>query len=175
MKIRSSIKRQLLRQVLIKGTILAICGVLILLFAGIFIPSNWLQWIGPFLIIISLLLITLGLYPYQQLKKLETKPHEITLIDEHHILFSWKQNLRLIIPLNSIDKMEDIELDNQYGIALFLKNQGLNTIKVSDPNFSLKKFQKLCQEKYGCDLFLPYFSKRSFDLLQEHFIDSKLS
>jgi hypothetical protein len=161
-KLRSSINSDLLRFALIRGSIFAICGVVILLFAGVFLPAKELGVSGPFLVVTALLFITLGLYPYQQLKKLQTTPHEILLIDEENILFSWKRKSALMIPLKSIAKIEQVNKAYEYGIGIYLKNHDLSELEVNQATFNLKKFYVNSNKKYGCDLFLPFFSKNSF-------------
>lgn len=168
MKLRSSIKPQILHTALIQGTILATMGMAILIFSGVFLPPEQLKFLGPFAILIALLLITLGLYPFQQLKKLETSPHEILFSSENHFLFSWKRKPLFIVSLETIEHLSYLCSGNQYGIAIVLKREGQRGITVCDPNFDLTKFQSSSQKKYECDLFLPFFTRRSFEELERY-------
>lgn len=165
MKIRSSIKTDLLRIVMLRGTILAAIGCLSLIFSGIFLPLNTLQFFGAPIVLSSILLITVSFYPYQKLKKLEITPHEITILDDQQFLFSWKKKPTFIVPFREIEKLINIDLAGQYGIGLFLKESAIKEITVVDPDFDILKFKASCEKNYKCNLFLPYFSKKSFELL----------
>lgn len=164
MKLRSSIKTTLLYSSLIRGTFLAGIGILALLFFGIFIPIDSLKIYGPFIVLISLLFISIGLYPYQKLKQLELKPHEI-LLNEDHFLFAWKRKPTIIVPFSEIDKILNIQLKNRYGIGLLLKKP--NNANLVDPHFDLNKFIASSQKNYQCDLFFPYFTTYSFEQCKE--------
>ncbi len=164
MKLRSSIKPTLLYSSLIRGTFLAGIGILILLFFGTFIPVEPLKIYGPFIILISLLFITLGLYPYQKLKQLEVNPHEI-LLNEDHLIFSWKRKPLIMVPFSEIDKIVNIQLESRYGIGILLKKP-INHHLI-DPNFDEKKFIASSQKNYSCDLFLPFFTTYSFELVKQ--------
>ena len=159
MNLRSSIKTTVIYSILMRGTFFAGIGILALLFFGIFIPVDPLKIYGPFIILISLLFITLGLYPYQQLKQLEVKPHEIFL-NEDHLLFSWKRKPTILVPFSEIDKIINVQLESRYGIGLLLKKP-VNANLV-DPHFDVKKFMASSQKIYQCDLFFPYFTTYSF-------------
>lgn len=164
MKLRSSIKPTLLYSSLIRGTFFAGIGILLILFFGIFIPVDPLKIYGPFIILISLLFITLGLYPYQKLKQLEVKPHEI-LLNEDHLLFSWKRKPTILIPFSEIDKIVNIQLERRYGIGILLKKP-IN-LHLIDAHFDEKKFIASSQKNYSCDLFFPFFTTYSFDKLKQ--------
>ncbi len=166
LKLRSSIKPDLLNKALRQGMIFASLGCFILLFSGVFIPEQCLKIFGLPLVLISILLITFGLYPYQKLKKLETNPHEIIFLKDDHFLFSWKQKPVLNIPFSEISDCRFIDLNKSYGIALDLKNPAL--IHVCHKDFDKFKFMDACKVKYGCDLFFPYFTKRSFEQFMSH-------
>ena len=164
MKLRSSIKTTLLYSSLIKGTFFAGIGILALLFFGIFVPVDPLKIYGPFIVLISLLIITLGLYPYQKLKQLELKPHEIFL-NEDHLLFSWKRKPTLLVPFSEIDKIINIQIESRYGIGILLKKP-INPYLI-DPHFDIKKFSASCQKNYNCDLYFPYFTTYSFKQVKQ--------
>lgn len=167
LKLRSSIRPEVLNKALKRGMFFAGIGSCILLFSGVLIPEKYLKILGLPLILSSILLITLGLYPYQKLKRLEITPHEITILDENTFLFSWKRKPFLTIPFSEISSVKFIDSNIRYGIALDLRN--LSVVKACNNEFDVTVFMKTCKAKYGCDLFLPYFSKRSFDELLNRF------
>lgn len=147
LKLRSSIKPELLRYTLRKGTFSAGIGLFLLLFAGIFIPVNRLETFGFIIVFLSTLLITFGLYPYQKLKKIELNPYEIIFLKDT-ILFSTKKKTEIIIPFTEIDRVIYIQTPYRYGIGLILKK----------PMYS---------KLHDYDLFLPYFSSYSFKQFEE--------
>lgn len=163
MKLRSSLNPSLLKASLIKGSLVASLGILPLLLS-FFIPVDLLKIYGFLIVIISLLLITLGLYPYQKLKKLELFPHELLLEDDHFI-FAWKRKPVLLIPFNEIEHALYFHPKDAYGIGITLKKP----IKITplDPLFDRQSFINTCQKNYGCDLFFPYFSLYSFNQFKD--------
>ena len=164
-----------MRKALIQGSIIAATGMALLVFSGIFLPAQQLKYLGSFFILTALLLITLGLYPFQQLKKLEITPHEIQVLDEDQFLFLWKRKPVFAVSFESIKNLSYYEVGNQYGISLSLKRDcrgDFEGVSLIDSNFDLTKYQDSCQKKYGCNLFLPYFSKRSFETFMSYVQDS---
>lgn len=137
----TTVKPQLLKKVLLQGTALAGCGATILILAGILMPRNTLEIWGVYLFFLSAIFIAVGLVPYRRLQKLETNPDKITLSDDSVLHYHKGDRILFSIPLDHIQSLEWIEKKNIYGITLFLKN--------------------------GQSKFLPFFSHRSFQELQE--------
>lgn len=158
-KFRSSIKSELLRRSLLRGTGLAILGALLLL-AGAFLPARILGNWGALIFLLSMGLIAWGLIPYRRLKQLETIPHEI-ILDDHTLLFCWKREAVFQVPFSNIDKTAFISSGDVYGIGIWLSSTSICTYN----NFDLVHFQERSRKKFGCDLFLPYFSERTFESL----------
>jgi hypothetical protein len=115
-------------------------------------------------------MITLGLLPYKRLKRLEEKPNTITIEGEEWLHFSAKGKSLFSIPIPSIDHISYTNKTNHYGIAVFLKDPLPKKLRVQDTHFDLAAFYKQSHNQYQCDLFLPYFSQRSFNALQEYLI-----
>lgn len=169
MKLISSIKSSTFKSTLFRGYRFASIGILMLLFSAVFMPLNDLKIFGPFCVVFSFFLITFGLLPYRRLKKLEICPHEIRISPDEHLLFSIKKRPTFIVALKDIENL--FYNDDPYGIAIDLKEDAI--IDVVDPRFDIHFFKMNSQKKQGCDLFIPYFSKRAFEELNSIKWDDK--
>jgi hypothetical protein len=167
LKIRSSIKSSLLRLILIRGTIIAGVGALFIFLAAAFLTVTLLNTWGFLILCLAVSLIGIGMIPYRKLTRLEKKPYEIIAEDNSKLHFKILGNPAFMIPCVSIQNMKYLEKGNIYGIAIFLKRPLTEKILINEQNFDMRKFQKNSQKKYACDLFLPYFSQRSFNELSE--------
>lgn len=162
-KYRSSIHSPLLQKTLMRGSLLAGIGAFLLL-AGTFLSPASLKIWGPLIFFTGLGLIGWGLIPYRRLKRLETEPHEIHL-SNNQLLFCWRKKPVFTIQLDGIEKAVFISSGDVYGIGLSLVNASLRYVQVYDGKFDIARFQQQSIKKYGCDLFLPYFSERTFRLI----------
>ena len=109
----------------------------------------------------SLILITVGLRPYRLLQQLETKPHELSFDDKSYI-FARKGRPLLSIPKENISRLEYFEQEQAYGIAIDLCGQ-VDLLQ----KFDLPSFVTDSRTRAECDIFLPYFTKKSFALLTD--------
>lgn len=166
MAIRSSIRPELKRQVLMRGSMIGGCGALLLLATGVFLPLSLLKIWGWAIFLIGIGLITLGLLPYRKLTRLESKPQTIEMKEDRFSLTSNQKPL-FTVPFSAIEKMAYINTSSDYGIAIWLHNPLTDKIVVHSEKFDIEKYRELSQRKFGCDLMLPYFSQRGFDELQE--------
>lgn len=166
-KLFTTIKPALLRNALLKGTAIAGIGVIILAIAGTYAPPNLLTYLGPFVLILGGGLIAWGLLPYRKLYSLENSPNELIYTNGKQIQFIAKGKEVYTIPLEMIEKLDYIEKKNNYGIAIYLNKDTKKKIVVHNPRFDMASFQKKSQKKYNCDLFIPYFSERSFNRIQD--------
>ncbi len=162
-KLRSSINSSLKRYVLLRGTFLAFLGMALIAYCGAFLAPETLHIWGLPAFLIGLALITVGLLPYRRLTQLELKPHEIILDDTSSLKFFSKGRPLFSLPFADIAKMEYIDEKYRYGIGLWLKKPFPEKILIHDSHFDMKAFQTRSQKKAGCDIFLPYFTKRSFE------------
>jgi hypothetical protein len=165
MTLRSSIHPKLMWRVLVKGSILAGVGVLLLLLTGMFLPLEEMKQWGPIIFILGLGCVTFGLLPYKRLKKLEVNPY-ILRLDENDLYFFINETSIFMIPLVSIDTIQYIEKKESYGIGILLKSPLPQKLVVQDPRFNLSAFRKK-SNKQGSDLFFEYFSQRSYETLSE--------
>lgn len=112
------------------------------------------------LFLISLILIAIGLRPYRLLQQLETKPHEL-IYDGQKYIFAKRGKPLLEIAEKNISRMEYFEEERAYGIAIDLCGQVELLQK-----FDLPSFVTDSRARANCDLFLPYFTKKSLALLR---------
>ncbi|MCE5318367.1 MAG: hypothetical protein LLG04_13535 [Parachlamydia sp.] len=159
LRLRTSIKPALKKALLFRGTLIATAGIALLLFAGLTLPVASLERWGLFILGIALLLITVGLLPYKRLTRLEIQPHELLLTTNQEISFFQNRIPRLTLIWSNIEKSAYIDHHSQYGIALWLKN----------PDPALENTIQKCRQCYGCDLFFPFFSARSYQEMIEFF------
>lgn len=158
--LRSSIKPSLMRKTLWQGTVLAALGAFIFLYAGVAIQRTTLQTWGIPILGVGLALITLGLLPYRRLTRLELNPYKIVIASETEFTF-FKGIPLFTIPFAAIDTISFYDGKKDYGICIKLKNTPTEKVIVHTSSTCLKVFQR-----NGCDLFFPYFTRRSFDELK---------
>ncbi len=164
-KIRSCITRELKGHTVRKGGLIGGFGATSLLLGTLFLPKSW----SPVIFLVSLVFIVIGLYPYRRLTLLESKPH--TLAIEGALLhFSRSGKSLFKIPLSTIEQTQYVEKDHLYGVTIKLKRPIENKVVVTDQRFKFDAFATDSATRFeGCDLFLPYFSKRAHQELKDQF------
>jgi len=158
--IRTSVKPQLMKKILIKGFFLALTGILLLFFGGIFLPEESLQVWGAPLFFTGIAFVTFGLLPFRKLTKLENKPVALTVNAMNEITLERSGMPILTFPQHSIQKIEYVEDPQNYGMAFWFIKPVENPIIVHDNSYKLVT-------GFDADLFLPYFSTRSVKELKE--------
>lgn len=161
--VKSSVKNSIIRFALLRGTIFAGLGVLLLIY-GTFLSIETLQTWGFPLFCVAIGLIALGLLPYKKLRRLEVNPYTIET-DDSHLHFLEKGVPLFSVPLDSISRFGYWESKNQYGIRIYLKETMKDKIIVHSSHFDMAKFMAKSRNGQYCDLFLPYFSQRAFKAL----------
>ncbi len=162
--IRTTITPNLLHQTLLKGFGLALIGILGLLYGSIYADLLTLQMWGFTLFIVSLGLIAMGLLPYRRLSRLQMNPNKLCLAEPHHLEFYAKDRLLLVIPMESIARLEYVANPAPYGIAFWLKPTHSSVIVKGFPE-DIRSLKEQGKKRAGADLFLPYFTQRSFEEL----------
>jgi hypothetical protein len=165
--IRTSIKPQIMRRTLFKGSLLALSGVLTLLISGIFLPKEQLQYGGFLFFLFGIGCITFGLLPYRRLSAMELKPDELIANEREDLEFWSKGKKRFTIPCSIIDKIDYIETNHTYGLALWLNPSTQQPIRIHDPYFNIHSLPEQTQNAAKSSLFLKFFSKRSTEELKE--------
>lgn len=166
MKIRSSVKPALKKQVLLRGTFTAVSGALLILLSGVLLPAPDMSVWGVPILAAGLLMIAAGLLPYRRLCHLEMTPNEITLTDTA-LTYSSKGERIFSVPLVSIEKITHVDNDRVYGIAIMLKTPAPEKVIIHNPRFNIVNFQKEARQHHGCDLFLLGFTQRAFQEVEE--------
>lgn len=164
--IRSSIKPELMRFVLFRGTLIAALGMGIILVGG-GLPIKFLTFWGIPLFLAGISCIALGLFPYRRLVKLELVPHTLRYDGENY-LFQKRGKPLFNIPEASIEKMIYVEKGHVYGIGIWLQRPLEKKVKVLEPKFNFVSFTMESAKRFeGCDLFLPFFSQKGLKSLLE--------
>lgn len=164
--IRSSINHNLYKKTLFRGSFLSFLGFLPLLYGSLWMDAATLSVWGIPLFIVGMGLIMWGMLPFKRIKELERDPNELHWIDNHSISYDHKGKKTMTIPINSIENLTYLEGNTIYGIKLTFKKNMDQKVTVHDPRFAYERYEKESQKRYGCDLFFPYFSKRSYSKFQ---------
>jgi hypothetical protein len=163
--IRSSIKTELFKKILLRGSFFSALGFIPLLYGSLWMNASTLSTWGIPLFFLGIGFITLGMLPYKRLTTLQQHPNCIHLIDEKTLIYEHLGKQTLSIPLQTIESASYQEDPSNYGICIFLESRPEEKIIVQDPRFAYERYQNESRKRYGCDLFFPYFSKRGFDKL----------
>lgn len=164
--IRTTIKSNLKRKVLFRGSLISILGAIAILTGG-FISKGLLMIWGIPLYIVGILFIAIGLIPHRKLQQLENNPNEININEE--LLFTFRSRGKPVFstPVIAFKRFEYFEKDLDYGIRAWFDQPPTHDIVIYDSDFNLEKLHKKAIKHYGCDLFFPYFSQRSHRELAE--------
>lgn len=163
LKLRSSIKPELMRRTLFRGTIVAAIGGIVLLYGALFLPTEFLTRWGLPIAVLAGILVTVGLLPYKRLVKLGKQPYELVAIEDKSLQFFSHGRHIFTIPTNSIEKLTYIERKNVYGIGLKLKKPLPEKLSVHDSRYPVERFQTRSRKVFNHDFFFPYFTQRSYD------------
>lgn len=158
---RSVVTPGLKKQILGRGTLIAGLGMLILLFAGGFLPLQELKLWGFPLFLLGGGLIVAGLLPYKRLSRLEMNPYELCVGTNNTIDLLIARKKLMTIPVSNIKDVVFIENEAVYGLGIRLNQTDGTKMRVHDPKYRPKSISG------QSDLFLPYFSKRGVAEVQE--------
>lgn len=154
-----SIKTELMRKTLFKGSMIAGLGGIFILFGGVFFDEKSLSSWGLPLFFLAMGLIAAGMIPYRRLTRLEKNPH-LVVVNERELVFFKQGKKTFTIPLESIDSISYCHSGDLYGIGIVIKKNPQKKVIIHSRLFDRKRF--------GCDLFLPYFSERSCREISTH-------
>lgn len=164
--IRSSINKDLYKKTLFRGSFLSFLGFLPLLYGSLWMDAATLSvWGIPFFIV-GMGLIMWGMLPLKRIKELERHPNELHWIDNQAICYDHKGKKTVTIPISTIENLTYFEDEAIYGIKLTFKKDMDQKVTVHDPRFAYERYEKESRKRYGCDLFFPYFSKKSYARFQ---------
>lgn len=156
-----------MHQALMRGTFLSVIGIIIILFGGAFTPQDYLKIWGLPIFVIGIAFITWGMLPYRKLRRLEINPDCIQVDSEESLHFTIKGEPIFSLSLADIEHIEYIQKNHVYGIGIILRKTPSMKMIVYHSNWDLAALRKKSIKEYSCDLFLPYFSKYSFQELTE--------
>jgi hypothetical protein len=156
----STVYPPIMRQALYRGFLLGIVGILSIVLSAIFLnPSVLTQW-GFFIFMAGFALMAIGLVPYRHLTRLATKPDILIVKGESHLELHSKGKKVFEISLTCLKQLNYVQLGQSYGIGLWP-----HTDEAELPQIMLAN--KQIYAAFGCTYLLPYFSKRSFEEIQE--------
>lgn len=153
--IRTSVKHGLKRFLMIRGAILALIGVALLLYSGVFVPVDTLANWGLPIFLTSIFFICWGMIPYKRVVKLETSPNAITVTDKGELHYIRHGKDIATYRISDIEKVEYVEQKGVYGIGIEFRKEM--------PKKAISVIGQMFRSKY--DLFLPYFSERGYEEL----------
>lgn len=165
LRIETAVSPDYMRYVLFKGTFLAGLGVLLLVVCGAYMPPEVMEVWGLPVLAVGIGLITWGMFPYRQLKRMEVNPDTLVVVGDQYLQYLSRGKRVLTIPIRSIEKISHINRGRNYGIGVWLKNPLPEKVTVHSEKVDLNKRQIESQQRYGCDLLLPFFSRRAYSSL----------
>ena len=168
-KLRSVVHRDLKRRKLLRGTFLALLGMSLIGYCGLFLSVQTLSTWGLPAFMVGSGLMAVGLVPFRQLNRLEIHPHQI-ILDQAYLQVGFCGKKSFSVPCHSIDRTVFIS-QGVGGIGIWLKEPLPEKIIVHDPRFAMRKFQEDSYRKHQCHLFLPHFNERAFKALQDEGIE----
>ena len=121
LKLFSTVLMDVKRRLLFRGLCFGGCGIGVILFFGVWATPLFLSKWGLLIFCATLILISVGLIPYKNLTRLETRPHQI-LINEKELIFISSKGSHKSIPLSSIKAISFWKLKTKYGLMLDLEN-----------------------------------------------------
>jgi hypothetical protein len=142
LKLRTSIKPELMRRVLFRGSFLGGFGVILMVASGAFLPVPVLSRWGMPIFLLSIGLIAVGMLPYRKLTRLEKNPDEIIISKDEQLVYLRKGKVVFTAPLSSINSCTYVDDESHYGIKITLKE--------------------------GQEYFLPYFSERARSQIERY-------
>jgi hypothetical protein len=162
--LHTSVTTSLLHQTLIKGFFPALLGGLIIVSGGIFLPPSLLNYWGFPVFLAGIFSITYGLLPYRRLTILAGRPDMLKVIGLDSLEFYSKGHKILTIPFKGIKKITYFKNNQFYGIGLVLEPSEREFIVCP---LELNGKQKKYRQYLNSDIFLPYFSRRSFEEFED--------
>lgn len=170
LKLYSMVKGPLLRKKLLRGTLYAVLGISLLIFAGLFIRVELMNKWGWLIFVSGLAFVAGGLMPYRRLSKMQDSPHEL-IIDAISISLQEGGKLRYTIPIACLERWGHLDGQSEYGVCLWFKKPLPERVRIFDRRLRFHRMTKRSCRRQGCDLFIPYFSRRSYsqlaDILEE--------
>lgn len=163
----SSIPPILLKKTLLKGSLLAIVGALIFVFAGSFLSPLYMKQWGWTIYPGCLTLIAYGLIPYRRMSRLVLKPDQLIAKGKEDLEFFSKGEKIFRIPFSIIQDIHYIEQNTLHGIGMKLDPESIEGFIKQFPKSKKLLSTNIRIHPLDYDLFFPFFTQRSFNELKE--------
>lgn len=158
-KFTTTIKPSYLRNSLVKGTLFAGIGALVLIFHHFFLADTLVFVLKLIILLLALECMILGLSPYKRLYQLSIHPEEI-IIDLKHLTYLERKKAPVQLPVGQIQRLVFFERRSHYGIGVVLSEKQKKLL------LSQRKRKRL-EQKLGVDIYLPYFSRKTYEHIKE--------
>lgn len=171
--LRSVIRSSFIEKHLLKGSCIALVGVLTL-FIAYYSYTPLIQTFSQLFLWIGIALIAAGLIPYKKLSKLEIDPY-VLYADTTELSLMTRQKCLLKIPLILIQHVSHVETSNIFGMALHLHSQSAIVLP-KEVVRATKKAKKEFSKSLHTDstiLVLPYFTETSTAQFSDHLITAR--
>lgn len=155
----------LLRRTLVRGSVAAGLGIVIILISAIEIPLADLAIWGIPILILGLGLIAIGLIPYKMLDRRSTNPDSLTA-DGEALHYSQAGKKTLTVPYSAISRIHFYERRPLYGILINLRDHPTEKVHVHTHDFDIHRMFHRTRKRFNADLFLPFFDSPRFDELR---------
>lgn len=162
----SSIRPELKKEILFRGSLWAALGTIPLIYGGAFFGVQELGIWGIALLGFWLFCLLVGMIPYRKLTRKESNPDSL-VIDSEKITYFKGKNEILRVPLQSIESLSFVDDGLLYGIGVRLKNPVPEKVVVFDEKSTIYGVE-------GYSLFFEYFSERVCKDLKEELMDEKV-
>ncbi len=156
----SSVRPELKRRVLMKGSLWAAIGTLPLIYGGIFFGVNVLSFWGFALLGFWIFCLLMGMIPYRKLTRLEVNPDSL-IVDVEKLTYIRGKKEILSVPLESIESLDYIDSGDIYGIGVRLKNPVPKKVVIYNELTTIYGLE-------GYSLFFVYFTERVCSELREY-------
>lgn len=167
-KWRSSIKPTYKWRCVLRAALVGGVGIILLVAGGAFTPVHQLSLWGLPLLLLSGGLITWSMLPYRRMVQLENAPDELWINSRGDLVYAKKSTPIFTVPQQTIEKIFYIEKPSIYGICLHLKPSLSEKVRIHYTSFDFRSFRKNSVHLYGCDIFFPLFSDRTFRELDSY-------
>lgn len=151
--LRTSIRKEVEATTRKKGWKVALAALCFILASELLLPLFEISPLGIWSWLIGTSAAGLGAIPHQKLKNQDKNPDILHGTEETLSYFQANKSL-FTLAWSEIESFHFIDTGRDYGLAFNLKTP-------------LKGISEKCREKYGADLFLPYFSQGSYMLLEK--------
>ena len=159
--LQTTIRTAHLKRSLIRGSIIAGMGIFVIFATYLTLPPEKLEIVGIWAYLLGCSAIAFGLIPYKRLRQLELYPARLIASQEKLLLTANGKHV-LTLPWENIASFSFMDTPQRYGLQFILKEH----MKVNS------RFAYMSSEK---EMFLPYFSKNSFERLKEFYDFEKAS